>query len=198
MSFVTLMISWLSTMNPLYLSHSLEMPLPMALVLSSHMFYMTAAKSPLHLLPNLFHLANAPTHRLRKKLSHFCCQEIHQYLYGRKFQLVNDHNPLLAILGPKKGIPSLAPVRLQRWAVLLSAYHYEIYYKRTDEHANANSLVIPTRTSLPKQQLYSTSHSLRHYQSLLQKLPRQPELTQCSVKSITIPNQAGQNNWMRQ
>jgi hypothetical protein len=36
----------------------------------------------------------------KEALSHFCCQEIHQYLYGRKFQLVNDHNPLLAILGP--------------------------------------------------------------------------------------------------
>ena len=42
-----------------------------------------------------------------------------QYLYGRRFTLVTDHRPLTAILGPKKGLPSLAAARLQRWAVLL-------------------------------------------------------------------------------
>ena len=35
-------------------------------------------------------------------------KRFHQYLYGRKFELVTDHKPLLAILGPKNGIPSLA------------------------------------------------------------------------------------------
>ena len=47
-------------------------------------------------------------------------KKFHQYLYGRKFQLVTDHKPLLAILGPKSGVPSLAATRLQQWALLLS------------------------------------------------------------------------------
>ena len=38
-------------------------------------------------------------------------------------QLVTDHKPLTAILGPKK---ALAAAQLQRWAVLLSAYQYDI------------------------------------------------------------------------
>ena len=74
-----------------------------------------------------------------------------QCLYGRKFELITDHNPLTAILGPKKGIPSLAAVQLQRWAVLLSAYQYNIKFKPTDEHANADGL---SRLPLP-----STSNS---------------------------------------
>lgn len=36
--------------------------------------------------------------------------------------LVTDHKPLLCIWGPKQGIPELAAVRLQRWALILVAY----------------------------------------------------------------------------
>ena len=60
--------------------------------------------------------------------------------HGRRFILVTDHKPLVTILGPKKGIPSLAAARLQRWAVLLSAYKYDIKFKSTEAHANADGL----------------------------------------------------------
>ena len=53
---------------------------------------------------------------------------------------MTDHKPLTSILGPKKGIPSLAAARLQRWAWILSAYHYEIEFRPTGEHANADGL----------------------------------------------------------
>ena len=55
-------------------------------------------------------------------------KKFHQYLYGRKFLLVTDHKPLVTLLGPKSGIPTLAAARLQRWVILLSAYQYEIEY----------------------------------------------------------------------
>ena len=73
----------------------------------------------------------------------FGVMKFHQYLYGRKFTLVTDHKPLLAILGEKKGIPSLAAARLQRWAVLLSAYQYKIRFKPTQKHANAVQTAFP-------------------------------------------------------
>ena len=47
-------------------------------------------------------------------------KKFHQYLYGRKFTLVTGHQPLMAILGPKQGVPSLAAATLHHWAVLLS------------------------------------------------------------------------------
>ena len=76
----------------------------------------------------------------------FDMQKFHRYLYGRKFTLITDHKPLTTILGPKKAIPSLAAARLQRWAILLSAYDYSIRYKCTTEHGNADGL---SRLPLP-------------------------------------------------
>ena len=70
----------------------------------------------------------------------FGVKKFHQYFYGRRFTLITDHKPLLTILGPKKGIPSLAAARLQRWAVFLLAYRYDIKFKDTLSHANADSL----------------------------------------------------------
>ena len=48
------------------------------------------------------------------------------YLYCRKVTLVTDHQPLTRIFGPKSSIPPLAAARLQRSAVLLSVYDFDI------------------------------------------------------------------------
>ena len=67
-------------------------------------------------------------------------KHFHQYLYARSFTLVTDHRPLTTILSPHKGIPSLAAARLQRWAIILSAYKYDIEFKCTQLHGNADAL----------------------------------------------------------
>lgn len=73
------------------------------------------------------------------------------YLYGRKFILVTDHQPLVKILGPTTGVPALAAARLQRWALLLSAYQYDIVYKPSLQHANADGLSrLPLKGDAPK------------------------------------------------
>ena len=51
-----------------------------------------------------------------------------------------DHKPLLTILGPKSAVPTLAAARLQRWALILASYHYEVVFHRTSEHSNADGL----------------------------------------------------------
>ena len=53
-------------------------------------------------------------------------KKFHQFLYGRKFTLVTDHQPLLELLDPKAAIPTMAAAGMQRWAIVLSAYDYQI------------------------------------------------------------------------
>ena len=79
----------------------------------------------------------------------FGVRRFHNYLYGRHFKLQTDHKPLTFILGPKQGIPPLAAARLQRWAVILAGYSYDIEYRPTDAHANADGL---SRLPLPDNQ----------------------------------------------
>ncbi len=70
----------------------------------------------------------------------FGVKKFHQYLYGRKCTLITDHKPLTAIFGSRKGIPTLAAARSQRWALLLSTYDYEIQFKATGSHSKADGL----------------------------------------------------------
>ena len=70
----------------------------------------------------------------------FGVTKFNDYLYGWKCTLFTDHKPLLKILGPKTGVPVLAAARLQRWSLTLSAYQYDIRYKPSTQHANADAL----------------------------------------------------------
>ena len=70
----------------------------------------------------------------------FGIQKFHQYLYARHFTLLTDHKPLVAIFNPSKAIPPLSAARMQHWALLLAAYTYNICYRPTNLHANADAL----------------------------------------------------------
>eukprot|EP00079_Xenopus_tropicalis_P035743 XP_017949514.1 PREDICTED: uncharacterized protein K02A2.6-like [Xenopus tropicalis] len=76
-------------------------------------------------------------------------KRFNQFLYGRKFTLVTDHQPLVAILHPKKGVSATAAARMQRWALFLAGYDYDIEFKRTAARANADGL---SRLPLPGQE----------------------------------------------
>ena len=70
----------------------------------------------------------------------FALNKFHQFLYGRTFILVTDHQPLIALFGPTKATPALAANRLARWALMLSQYNYSIEYRKTLDHGNADAL----------------------------------------------------------
>ncbi|XP_064479035.1 uncharacterized protein K02A2.6-like [Ornithodoros turicata] len=70
----------------------------------------------------------------------FGVKKFHQYLWGRRFTLFTDHKPLTAIFGSKKGIPVTTASRLQRWAIILMSYSFDIQFKSTNNIANADGL----------------------------------------------------------
>lgn len=67
-------------------------------------------------------------------------KKFHKFFFGRRFILETDHKPLLAIFGSKKGIPIHTANRLQRWAIILLSYNFEIKYISTDAFAYVDVL----------------------------------------------------------
>ena len=67
-------------------------------------------------------------------------KKFHTYLYGRRFTLLTDHQPLTSIFNPEKSIPVTTASRLQRYAIFLSGFTYDIEYRSTKNHNNADAL----------------------------------------------------------
>ena len=66
--------------------------------------------------------------------------KFHKFVFGRKVTIITDNQPLARILGPKKGIPSLAAARLRRWALILMAHNYDLQCRPSKKHANVDGL----------------------------------------------------------
>ena len=62
------------------------------------------------------------------------------YLEGLRFTLLTDHKPLATIFHPNKGMSATSSARIQRWALFLSGFSYQIQCKNTKAHANADGL----------------------------------------------------------
>ncbi|GBG83394.1 hypothetical protein CBR_g37108 [Chara braunii] len=62
-------------------------------------------------------------------------QHFHPYLYGQKFRLVTDHEPMLAL----KKLTNYTGM-IGRWAVRLQEYDFDIVHRKTARHDNADEL----------------------------------------------------------
>ncbi|CAI2737870.1 unnamed protein product, partial [Dicrocoelium dendriticum] len=58
----------------------------------------------------------------------FGVKRFHQYIWGNYFEIQTDHKPLISLLSESKGIEQMFSPRMQRWALILSAYKYRISY----------------------------------------------------------------------
>ena len=102
----------------------------------------------------------------------FCSKEIPSVHLWGKITPITDHKPLLTILGPKSGIPSIAAARMQRWSFILPAYQYSNQPKYT--------------VMLMAYQDYLKNLTLNGYQYLPAKFKEQLKMIQHSVKKSLI------------
>lgn len=114
----------------------------------------------------------------------FCLERLHQYLYGRLFTLRTDHKPLVTIFGPKQGIPSMVASRLQRWAIKLSAYTYNIEYVTSKQNGADGLSRLPAVPSIkrevpPEQTYLHFAHNalLLNYEDVKRQTSRDPLLS---------------------
>lgn len=77
----------------------------------------------------------------------FRVERFHQYLWGRRFEAVMDHKPLLGLLGPDKAVPVQASPGVVRWALKLAAYSYQLVYRSGKDLAPTDAL---SRLPLPE------------------------------------------------
>ena len=70
----------------------------------------------------------------------FGVTQFHQFLYGRHFTLYSDLQPLIHIFNEDKSIPTMTSAWLQRWALTLSAYSYNIKFKKGSLRGDADAL----------------------------------------------------------
>ena len=67
-------------------------------------------------------------------------RKFHKYLWGRHFKIYTDHKPLLGLLGKLKTLPQHCSDRLQRWALIMQDYEYELVYRPGTSIVNADML----------------------------------------------------------
>lgn len=70
----------------------------------------------------------------------YAVKKFHKYIFGRRFTIYTDHRPLLSIFGGIKGVPVHTANRLQRWAIILLAYDFDIKFTRTEDFGHADVL----------------------------------------------------------
>ena len=67
-------------------------------------------------------------------------KRFHFNLYGHDFTLITDHKALTHIFGKQKAIPEMSASRITRWAIFLMNYEFEIKYRNTKDHGNADMM----------------------------------------------------------
>ena len=87
----------------------------------------------------------------------------------------------MTIFHSNKGIPETTSIRLQRWAIILSAYDYEVKYQPSTQHGNADGLSRLPVQEEPQNLDYSSEIVCTLEQEQFQSLP----ITVTDVKMAT-------------
>ncbi|CAA9999561.1 unnamed protein product, partial [Nesidiocoris tenuis] len=62
------------------------------------------------------------------------------YLYNQRFTLITDHRPLVQIFGSKNKLPLLSATRMLHYALQLQIFNFDVKYRKSELHGNADAL----------------------------------------------------------
>lgn len=113
----------------------------------------------------------------------FGIRKFYQYVYGRKFILITDNRPLSQIISPAKGLPTMSATRMQHYAIFLQSFDYEIRYRKSAAHCNADAL-----SRLPLTDSYTKKEEINLIEiNLIETLPISvEELRNATIKDESI------------
>lgn len=118
---------------------------------------------------------------------HWCLKRLHKFLFGLKFTIITDHRALVHIFSPTSPVSKTTTNMLQRWALRLSQYDYDIQFQKGSK--------IPQADFLSR---YSLHEDPPKYSSalLINPLPVSPEnLIQGTKESFGTVLRSLKNGW---
>lgn len=74
----------------------------------------------------------------------FAVKKFYRYLYGRKFTWYTDHQPFEKLLAPTAPLPQTTSARIQRWAIFLMGFTYDVRFKKHGNVDGLSRLPLPT------------------------------------------------------
>ena len=108
------------------------------------------------------------------------CEKYHLYLYGTEFTIYTDHKPLEVIYNPKRK----PPARIERWALRLQPYRFQIQYIPGRE----NPADVLSRLPLSNQQTNEQSIAEEYINYVVANaVPKAMTLDQIEKATLTDP-----------
>ncbi|XP_055590265.1 uncharacterized protein K02A2.6-like [Uranotaenia lowii] len=106
----------------------------------------------------------------------FACTKFHRMLWGRRFTLQTDHQPLLKVFGCKKGIPVHTANRLQRWALTLLGYDSRLINKHEKPDEEAVIAMVHAETDISSSLQDTLQHLPITFEMVLKATAKDPVL----------------------
>ena len=89
------------------------------------------------------------------------------YLFGRRFTLITDSKPLVQIFSPTRALPPLSATRMQHYSIYLMGFNFDIVYRSTHEHGNADALSrLPMKSEELNEATSTDVFLIRHLQEM--------------------------------
>ena len=112
----------------------------------------------------------------------------HMYLYGWHFTVWTNYKPLQRIFGSQMANLALAAQQLQRWALILAAFDYDIQFVSAKQNAVADTL-----SRLPLSSIGATDEEIFHVEEKqLDSLPvtsKEIKNATSSIQNTTVPEE---------